>query len=365
MLTDSFDSLKGEMLQIMDQEGVIVRPDLMPHIDQATLMGMYETMMLSRAVDIKTLQFQRQGRMLTYAPNLGQEAAQVGSIAATLHSDWMASAFRELGAWLYRSAPLENILLYWFGNEFGMKMPVDVKILPVSIPIASQFQHATGLAYASVLKGETDITIAYVGDGGTSQGDFHEALNFAAVMNTPNVFVIQNNQYAISVPRHAQTMTKTLAQKAIAYGMPGIYVDGNDVFAMYAATKEAVDRARSGQGPTLIEAYTYRIGAHTTADDPTKYRSDDEVKAWEVKDPIKRLKNYLMSQSLWDEERDNALKIKYEDYVKTEFEKVEKYKPVSLAEVFDYNYATRTPALEAQYEERKNYYEKEGIHANT
>lgn len=361
MLTDLFDPQKGEQLQVMDQEGKIVRPDLMPDIDQATLMDMYQTMVLSRVTDIKILQFQRQGRMLTYAPNLGQEAAQVGSIAATRHTDWMASAFRELGAWLYRSAPLESIMLYWYGNEFGMKMPEDVKILPVSVPIASQLQHATGLAYASMLRKEDDIAIAYVGDGGTSQGDFHEALNFAAVMNTPNVFIIQNNQYAISVPRAAQTKSHNLAVKAVGYGMPGILVDGNDIFAMYAATLEAADRARRGHGPTLIEAYTYRMGAHTTADDPTKYRSDDEVKSWEPKDPIKRFKNYLIGLGLWDEDRDTALKEQYEVYVRKAFESVEKLPPVSLDEVFDYVYAKRTPEMEEQYLARKRFYEKEGI----
>lgn len=355
MYFENYDPLKKQQLQIMDINGDIIHPELMPDIDQGTLLEMYKTMLLSRMVDTKTLQYQRQGRMLTYAPNLGQEATQVGTIAATNHSDWVATSFRELGAWLYRGAPIYNILLYWYGNERGMHMPEDVRILPVSVPIASQLQHATGLAYAAKYRGLPDIAIGYVGDGGTSQGDFHEALNFAAVMNTPNIFIVQNNQFAISTRRMVQTKSDTIAQKAIAYGMPGIQVDGNDIFAVYAATKEAADRARNGGGPSLIECYTYRLGAHTTADDPTKYRSDEEVKAWEPKDPVLRFKKYLIKQNLWTEEQDQKELEAYEKYVKEEFEKVEASGLVSLEDVFEFHYATMHPELKAQYEEKKRY----------
>jgi pyruvate dehydrogenase E1 component alpha subunit len=282
----------------------------------------------------------------------------VGTIAATKPTDWMASAFRELGAWLYRGAPLYNILLYWYGNEWGMHMPEDVRILPISVPIASQYQHAAGLAYAPKLRGEDDIAIAYVGDGGTSQGDFHEALNFAAVSETPNVFIVQNNQFAISTRRAKQTHAGTIAQKSIAYGMPGIQVDGNDIFAVFAATKEAVDRARQGGGPSLIECYTYRMGAHTTADDPTKYRDQAEVEEWEKKDPIDRLQKYLINKGLWSDKQQEDLVDHYEAYVKETFEKVEQSGLVSLEDVFDYHYATRTPELEKQYQERKAYQDK-------
>jgi pyruvate dehydrogenase E1 component alpha subunit len=361
MYFESYDPVKGEQLQIMNAEGEIVREDLMPSLKDEEVVELYRTMLLSRMVDTKTLQYQRQGRMLTYAPNLGQEATQVGTIAATEATDWVAPAFRELGVWLYRGAPLYNILLYWYGNELGMKMPDDVKILPIAVPIASQYQHATGLAYASSYRGESDITIAYVGDGGTSQGDFHEALNFAAVMNTPNVFIVQNNQYAISTRRAIQTRSVTIAQKAVAYGIPGIQVDGNDIFAVYAATKEAVDRARKGEGPSLIECYTYRLGAHTTADDPTKYREDSEVKEWEKKDPIDRLRKYLITKNLWSDEQDEKEKLNYEKYVKETFEKVEESGLVSLEDVFDYHYKEKTPELVKQYEERKAYYASKGL----
>lgn len=360
MFLESFDPLKDEMIQIMDKDGNIVKPEWMPELSNEDLIKIYKTMRLSRIIDEKTLQYQRQGRMLTYAPNLGQEATQVGSIAAARQTDWVAPSFRELGIWLYKGAPLRNIFLYWFGNEMGMHMPEEVRILPVSVPIASQMQHATGLAFAARYKGLDDIAIAYVGDGGTSQGDFHEALNFAAVQSLPNVFIVQNNQFAISTRRKIQTKSQTIAQKALAYGIPGIQVDGNDVFAMYAVTKEAVERARRGDGPTLIEAYTFRMGAHTTSDDPTVYREDSEVEAWKDKDPIDRLRKYLMAEGLWDEEQEEQYSEEKGKFVKETFEEVETTGFTSLEDTFDYVYAQRTPILEAQYQAKKAFYAKEG-----
>ncbi|MBF4692697.1 pyruvate dehydrogenase (acetyl-transferring) E1 component subunit alpha [Fusibacter ferrireducens] len=360
MFLENANPLVDEMIQILNPEGEVVKPEWMPELSKEMLLKMYKTMRLSRIIDEKTLQYQRQGRMLTYAPNLGQEAAQVGSAAAIRQSDWVAPSFRELGVWLYKGAPLYNVFLYWFGNELGMKMPEEVRILPVSIPIASQMQHAAGLAYATKLKGEDDVTIAYVGDGGTSQGDFHEALNFASVKNTPNVFVIQNNQFAISTRRAIQSKAKTMAQKAIGYGIPGIQVDGNDIFAMYAVTKEAVERARNGEGPTLIEAYTYRLGAHTTSDDPTVYRDESEVEEWRKKDPIDRLRIYLFNQGFWSEAEEEAFVNEQSEFVKQTFEAVEQSGLTPLEDVFDYVYAEKTPILETQYQERKAFYAKEG-----
>ena len=360
MFLESFDPLRDNMIQIMDKEGTIVKPEWMPEISDEDLIRIYKTMRFSRIIDEKTLQYQRQGRMLTYAPNLGQEATQVGSIAAAKQTDWVAPSFRELGIWLYKGAPLENIFLYWFGNEMGMHMPEEVRVLPVSVPIASQMQHATGLAYAARYRGLDDVAIAYVGDGGTSQGDFHEALNFSAVQSLPNVFIVQNNQFAISTRRKIQTKSGTIAQKALAYGIPGIQVDGNDVFAMYAVTKEAVDRARRGDGPTLIEAYTYRMGAHTTSDDPTVYRDNSEVDEWRDKDPIDRLRNYMIAKGIWDEAKETVYSEERDAFVKETFETVEKSGLVSLEDTFDYLFEKRTPHLEAQYQAKKAYYAKEG-----
>ncbi len=359
MLLEKYNPLEDEMVQILSPEGKVVNPDLMPELTPDQMVEMYKTMRFSRIIDEKTLQYQRQGRMLTYAPNLGQEAAQVGSAAALQKNDWVAPSFRELGVWLYKGASLEHIFLYWFGNEKGMKMPEDIRVLPVSVPIASQMQHATGLAYAARYKGLDEVAVAYVGDGGTSQGDFHEALNFASVQSLPNVFVVQNNQFAISTRRAIQTKAKTIAQKAIGYGIPGVLVDGNDVLAMYAVMQEAVERARKGEGPTLIEAYTYRMGAHTTSDDPTVYRQDEEVEEWRDKDPIDRFRKYLIEAGHWSEEKEAEFSDDRGKYVKEVFEKVEKTGQVALEEIFDFVYEKKTPILEAQYQAKKAFFGKE------
>ena len=352
MILEQYDVLKDDMIQILSPNGEIVKEDWVPDLDSETLLDIYKTMVYGRIIDEKILQFQRQGRILTYAPNLGQEAAQSGSAYAMKQTDWVASAFRELGVWLRKGAPLYKLLLYWYGNEMGMQMPEEVKILPINVPIASQFQHATGLAYASKYRDEDDVTIAYVGDGGTSQGDFHEALNFAAVNQTPNVFIIQNNQFAISTRRKKQTAVNNLAQKALAYGMPGIQVDGNDALAMYAVTKEAIDRARAGDGPTLIEAYTYRMGAHTTSDDPSIYRDEEEVNEWKEKDPISRMLKYLKAKDIWDEEKDEAFKDEKQSFVKDTFKEVENSGLVPIEEVFGHIYETMPPGLKEQMEKR-------------
>lgn len=359
MLIDNYSPLEGKILSILDKEGNIIDKNLVPDITDKQLLKMYKMMLLARVLDIKSLQYQRQGRMLTYAPNQGQEATQVGSIAASETRDWLVPAFRELGAWLYKGVPVEQIFLYWYGNELGSKFPEDVKMLPIAVPIASQLPHAVGIGMASNIKGEDEVTIAYVGDGGTSQGEFSEALNFAGVFNTPTIFIISNNQYAISVPRESQTKAKTLAQKAIAFGIPGIQVDGNDILAVYAATKEAVDRARSGGGPTLIEAITYRLGPHTTSDDPTIYREDSEVEEWRAKDPLIRFKKYLIDNNLWDDERDEKQQEEYNEFVNNSFKKVEESGLIPLEDIFKYNYEEMTSNLEMQYREYEKYLEKE------
>ena len=337
--------------------GEIVNEKDLPSFSDEELLYLYKTMLYVRSIDDKALSYQRQGRMLTYAPNTGQEAAQIGSAYAMDKEDWLVPAFRELGAWLVRGVPLKNIYLYWYGNEWGSFMPEGVKVLPVSIPIASHYLHAAGLGMANNIKGEKNAVVAYVGDGGTSHGDFHEALNYAAVFKAPVVFVIQNNQFAISVPRALQTASKTLAQKAIAYNMPGILVDGNDIFAMYVATKEALDRARNGEGPTLIEAYTYRLGAHTTSDDPTKYRQDSEVDEWRPKDPLIRFKKYLLDKGVITEEWEEETKAELDKEVVSTFESIEDKSDTLIDDIFKYHYETMPPQLEEQLNDYKAYLE--------
>lgn len=356
-----FDIIKpiseDQHYRILDIDGKIINEKDLPNLTDEQLLYLYRTMLFSRTIDEKVLSYQRQGRMLTYAPNLGQDAAQVGSAYAMEKDDWLVPAFRELGAWLVRGVPLKNILLYWYGNEWGSHFPEGVKVLPISVPISSQLQHAAGIGIANNIKGEKNVVVTYVGDGGTSEGDFHEAINFAAVFNAPVIFIIQNNQYAISTRRAIQTKSETLAQKAIAYGIPGILVDGNDIFAMYSATKEAIDRARNGGGPTLIEAYTYRLGSHTTSDDPTLYRENEEVEQWKKKDPILRFKKYLLSKNLITEEWDDNLKEELEKIVTTTFEEIENKSDTEIDDIFKYHYEKMPPQLEEQLKEYKEFLE--------
>jgi pyruvate dehydrogenase E1 component alpha subunit len=261
---------------------------------------------------------------------------------------------------MYRGVTLEQAYLYWAGYERGNHFNENVRVLPIDVIIGSQINHAAGLAYASKILKKDEVVLTMIGDGGTSTGEFYEGLNFGAVFDVPMVVIIQNNQYAISTPRAKATKSATLAQKAIAFGIPGVQVDGNDILAMYAVTKEAVDYARKGNGPVLIEAVTYRLGAHTTSDDPTIYRHDDEVKAWEAKDPLIRFKQYLMDRKLLTEEADQAFEEEYNKFVQDTFIVVENTGPEELENVFKYTFAEMTPQLKEQYEYMKNFLEKGG-----
>ncbi|HEY4911816.1 MAG TPA: pyruvate dehydrogenase (acetyl-transferring) E1 component subunit alpha, partial [Methylomirabilota bacterium] len=281
-----------ERLSILDSEGNLDTA-LEPKLAADDVKRLYRAMVLGRRLDERMLKLQRQGRIGTFAPIKGQEAAQIGSVFTLRPGDWLVPSFRETGAMLWRGWPIEKILSLYAGRLEGSSPGPEQRDLPVTIPVATQLPHAVGLAYGIQYRGEDAVVMTYFGDGATSEGDFHEACNFAGVWHVPVVFVCQNNQWAISVPLKKQTNSRTIAQKAIAYGFPGIQVDGNDVLAVYAASREAVDRAQAGEGPTLIECVTYRLGVHTTADDPTKYRTDEEVKAWEQKDPLTRFRAYL------------------------------------------------------------------------
>jgi pyruvate dehydrogenase E1 component alpha subunit len=267
---------------------------------------LYAQMLFSRQYDHKSVSLQKQGRLATYAPFEGQEAAQIGSVAALRADDWMVATYRDAAAMWAHGYPMDALYLGRTGDERGGRPPDDVPVLPPSITVGGHMIHAVGLAWAAKLRGEDRIAITYFGDGATSEGDFHEAMNFAAVYETPTVFFCQNNGYAISLPMHRQTRSETIAVKATAYGMPGVLVDGNDLLAVYAATKDAVDRARSEGGPTLIEARTYRIGPHTTNDDPARYRSADEEEEARSRDPLIRVKAYLEDHDAWGDEDEAA-----------------------------------------------------------
>jgi len=246
------------------------------------------------------------------------------------------------------------------GNEMGNQFPKEVKQLPISICVGQHLPHAVGLAWAAKIQKKKEAVLCYFGDGASSEGAFHEALNFAAVLQTPNVFICQNNQYAISLHWTKQTHSKTIAQKGIAYGMPCVKVDGNDVLAMYAATKEALDRARKGHGPTLIEAFTYRMGVHTTADDPTLYRTTKEVKEWEQKGPILRFQLYLKSKGLWTKDTQRKAIVKATDIISKAVKKSEEFEKPSLEDIFKWMYKDMTPALQEQLDMAHEYANHKG-----
>lgn len=348
MLFEEFNPLAGQRLIILSPEGKIDEARRPVPLNDQEILKLYDQMVALRQADNTALTLQRAGRMGTYAPTLGQEAAQIGS-AAILHAeDWLVPSFRELGAVLLKGVPLKLIYLYWMGCEWGSHFPEGVRVLPICAPVSTQTLHGVGLSWAARLKGENWVTLIYFGDGATSKGDFHEAMNFAGTFKVPAIFFCQNNQFAISVRRARQTAAPTLAQKAIAYGFPGLQVDGNDLLAVYAATQEAVTRARSSQGPSFIEAVTYRLGPHTTADDPTRYRPADELRKQERFDPLVRVRIYLESRGLITAQTEAERQAHYEQWAKEQARAAEAAISYRPDDIFDYHFATLPPYLAAQ-----------------
>jgi len=342
-------SEKVEYLSILNEKGQLDKK-LEPDIGEDVLLKLHRAMLLARKFDERMLNLQRQGRIGTFAPIKGQEAAQLGTIALLRPSDWMVPAFRETAAELWRGRSLESIIIYNNGFGEGVDIPEDRNDLPISVPVGSQVIHAVGLGWAAKYRQKDDVAMTYFGDGATSEGDFHEGLNFAAVFQAPVIFVCQNNHWAISVPLAKQTRSKTLAQKALAYGLPGIQVDGNDILAVYAAAQEAVQRARTGGGPTLIECVTYRLAMHTTADDPTRYRSDEEVEKWSQRDPLPRFQKYLLDKGLLSEEKRIEVESEIMEEIQTAIDSAEKQMEAlgDPIDMFEHAYAEMPPYLKEQ-----------------
>ncbi len=349
---------EGEInyLQVMDENGNIDK-ELMPnYLDDKTIVEMYKNMSFARALDAKVLSLQRQGRATTYAPLIGEEATQIGSAMAMRKEDFFVPNFRQHGVYLVRGLPLETFFVYWRGFEEGNAIPENVNGLSVAVPVATQMPHAAGIAYAFKYLKKDSAVIAYVGDGGTSEGEFYEALNFSGVFQLPLVTIIENNQWAISVPRKMQSSAETLAQKGFAAGFKNILqVDGNDVIAVYKATKEAIEKA--SEGPSLIECITYRMSMHTTSDDPTRYRSEDEVKAWQAKDPIARVRKYLVSKGLWNDDLESKMAEEQKEKIDEAVEKAEKFVPDPKS-IFEYVYSYIPPMLKEELDEaeKANFY---------
>lgn len=311
------DDATPDMYGLVNPDGS-VRDRLPITLDE--MKGLYADMVEARTYDAKSMAMQRQGRLATYAPFQGQEAAQIGAAAALREGDWVAGTYRDAALNWRAGYPWRLLILGRTGDERGGEVPEGVNVLPPSITVGGHMIHAVGLAWAEKLQGSDRIALTSFGDGATSEGDFHEAMNFAAVYETPTVFLCQNNGYAISYPVFEQTRSATIAGKADAYGMPGIRVDGNDVVGVLVAVREAIERARRGDGPSLIEAVTYRLGPHTTSDDPTRYRDESEAEVWLERDPLERVRRLLEKAGGWDQEWQDALEKGASDVIESAVE---------------------------------------------
>ncbi|MGE2728840.1 pyruvate dehydrogenase (acetyl-transferring) E1 component subunit alpha [Mycolicibacterium vaccae] len=323
------------------------RRDLPPE----TLSWLYESMIVTREVDTEFINLQRQGELALFASCCGQEAAQVGATACLRKTDWLFPQYRELGAFLVRAIPPEQLSALWRGRWHGGLGFTDKCVAPVAIPIGTHALHAVGAAMAAQRLDDDSVTVAFFGDGATSTGDVHEALNLAAVFRVPCVFFVQNNQWAISVPVEQQHAAPTLAHRAVGYGMPAVRVDGNDVLACYTVMEQAAARARTGGGPTFVEAVTYRMGPHTTSDDPGRYRSEDEVTRWRAKDPIDRCRRFLESIGLWTPRLDQRVRTRAQRMRAELRDAVIGAPDPDMGEVFDTVYHQITPEVARQRDE--------------
>ena len=350
MAEQIIESFQVKRLEILDEKGNI-DVSLAPSFNADELKRMYELFLLARTFDQRALNLQREGRIGTYPSILGQEASQLGSALAAGKADWLFPTFRESGVYIARGLSLDLIFQYWAGDERGMKIPEGMNVFPLSIPVGSQIPHAVGAAMAAKYRKDGAASLVYFGDGGSSRGDFHEGLNMAGVFKLPVVFLCQNNQWAISLRREQQTASKTIAQKAIAYGFEGIQVDGNDIFAVYKATTDALRKARDGGGPTLIECFTYRIADHTTSDDASRYRQKEELEIWKARDPILRMRLFLEKKGLWTDVYQKEADARSKAAVDEAQKKAETAAPADPRDMFTYTAANLSQRQARQLED--------------
>jgi pyruvate dehydrogenase E1 component alpha subunit len=339
-----------EPVQYLDPEGVL-HQDAAPRLSDEQVRAGLRLMMLARAADRRALSLQRQGRLGTVAPAFGQEAAYVGSaMALDPARDWMVPQYREMPALLHHGYPLKRFFAYLKGNAAAARIPDGVQMFPTQIALGVQIPHAVGLAWGLRLRGQDSVVTCYFGDGASSEGDFHEACNLAGLVKAPVVLFLSDNGWAISTPRRIQTAGATFAERGPTYGFPGVVVDGNDLLAVHAVTLAAVGRARAGEGPTLIEARTYRMGPHTTADDPTRYLDQAEYEAWKARDPIERVQRYLTARGLWDAGAAETAEKEIAAEIDHAVDWAESYPAPSVDDLFTHVYAELPARLVAQRE---------------
>lgn len=348
-------------LQILNERGEVSDPSLDPNLPDADLLKLHRYMWLTRKLDMRMLNMQRQGEMGTFAPGFGQEATQLAQVYPLSKNDWFCPSYRSFGAQVWRGWPMEQLLLLWDGFFEGFSPPEGVNDLPFSIVIGSHVPTATGIAMGMKCRGEQSVVVTNFGDGASSQGVVAESFNFAAVYKAPVVFVIENNGWAISLPAEKQAAVLELARRGPAFGIPSIRVDGNDMLAMAAATTHAVEHARHGNGPYLIEAVTYRMGMHTTADDPKVYREDADVDAWKSKCPIARFEAYLKNRGLLTDADAQRIADECEQEVLQAREKFREMAKANPREIFDFMYESLPPELEAQRQEYLAKLDRRGI----
>jgi pyruvate dehydrogenase E1 component alpha subunit len=331
--------------QILDHEGNLVGE--MPDLSVERMLSLYRFMQLGRVFSNKIIALQRQGRATTFGSLAGQEATAVGLAAPLQPQDWLSTSYREIASLFVKGVPIPTVA-YSFRGFTPQNWPAESHCLPIQIVIGTQMLHAVGLAMAARIAGDQVVSVGVCGDGATSEGDFNEALNFAGVFQAPVVLVVQNNGWAISVPRHRQSYAQTLASRGLGFGVPSKLVDGNDILAVYDIMHKALERARSGQGPTLVETLTYRVGAHTTADDPTRYRDPAEVEAWQAKDPIVRFQKFLISRDWLTADRARQTVDELEEEVNEAVRLAEAMPSMAPDSFFGYTMANLSPRLEEQ-----------------
>ncbi|MGO4887955.1 pyruvate dehydrogenase (acetyl-transferring) E1 component subunit alpha [Anaerobacillus sp. MEB173] len=341
-----------ETFQILNEQGEVVNEAAMPDLTDEQLQELMKRMVYTRIWDQRAISLNRQGRLGFYAPVAGQEASMLGSQYALDKDDWILPGYRDIPQIVWHGLPLYQAFLYSRGHFHGGQIPEGVNVLMPQIIIGAQIIQAAGVAYGLKAKGKQNVCITYTGDGGASQGDFYEGLNFAGAYRSPAIFVVQNNRFAISVPVEKQSAAKTIAQKAVAAGIHGVQVDGMDVLAVYAATKEARERGLEGNGPTLIETLTYRYGPHTMAgDDPTRYRSSELDDQWEQKDPLVRFRKFLENKGIWNEEAENKVIEQAKEDIKAAIKKADETPKQKVTDLIGFMFEELPHNLREQMEE--------------